>query len=411
MEQIYQHQPNIVGHLPGQPMMNFLTNLDNLTYKPKFELIKPIGKGQFSDVYKAKWLNSSSCNTTPIAKPVLDSCGHSNGSGQLFKTLPQDKDKDLHLHNTNHTGTRAIRHKKITTSKGTTNKKFKSNHKDADCQIVALKRVKIFDMKDAKSRVDCLREINLLQKLDHPNIIRYSLSFIDKNDLFIVLELADGGDLSKLIRHFLKQHQLLTEKTVLKYFTQICSAVKYIHSRSVLHRDIKPANIFMTSSGCVKLGDFGLGRYFSPQTMDAHSLVGTFYYMAPERIRQSGYGFSSDVWSVGCVLYELMALRPPFCAGYQYDDYQPDRIMIQPNHYLESNNRGDMINLQDLIDRINNGHFLPIEANFSSKLKELIGHCLNPQPELRPKMDEICLVVDSLYEEQLTLMKSLASTN
>ncbi|KAK3753665.1 hypothetical protein QZH41_010141, partial [Actinostola sp. cb2023] len=137
-----------------------------------------------------------------------------------------------------------------------------------DNSIVALKKVQIFEMMDAKARQDCIKEIDLLKQLNHPNVIKYYASFVDNNELNIVLELADAGDLSRMIKHFKKQKRLIPERTVWKYFVQLTAALQHMHSRRVMHR------------------------------------VGTPYYMSPERIHENGYNFKSDVWSLGCLLYE-----------------------------------------------------------------------------------------------------------
>eukprot|EP00276_Gloeochaete_wittrockiana_P023408 CAMPEP_0184364980 /NCGR_PEP_ID=MMETSP1089-20130417/146772_1 /TAXON_ID=38269 ORGANISM="Gloeochaete wittrockiana, Strain SAG46.84" /NCGR_SAMPLE_ID=MMETSP1089 /ASSEMBLY_ACC=CAM_ASM_000445 /LENGTH=143 /DNA_ID=CAMNT_0026706051 /DNA_START=63 /DNA_END=490 /DNA_ORIENTATION=+ len=115
-----------------------------------------------------------------------------------------------------------------------------------DGTIVALKRVQIFDIMDQRQREKCLKEVKLLQSLDHPNIIKYIDSFIADNDLIIVVEWAELGDLRKLIRKAAESDTPIEEGMIWKYFVQIADALKYMHERRIMHRDLKPANVFIT---------------------------------------------------------------------------------------------------------------------------------------------------------------------
>lgn len=139
-------------------------------------------------------------------------------------------------------------------------------------EIVALKRISV-DLIDDKTRDKCLKEVKLLQSLDHPNIIRYLDSFITENDLVIVVEWAAAGDLKRQLRKQQEKQQNFDERIIWKYFSQICDAIQHMHEKRIMHRDLKPANIFLTLDGTIKVGDLGLSRELSENTIQAHSKV------------------------------------------------------------------------------------------------------------------------------------------
>ncbi len=185
----------------------------------------------------------------------------------------------------------------------------------ADGRVVALKRIRMGAATVANSAVQekCLKEVRLLQSLDHGNIIRYLDSFaVHPNTLVIVLEWATDGDLQCHLRRIRDRGGALPEPVIWQSFVQICEALAHMHERRILHRDLKPANIFLHRDGTIKVGDLGLGRTLSDDTPEAFSKVGTPLYMSPEALRGDGYDMKSDIWSLGCVLYELAMLRSPF---------------------------------------------------------------------------------------------------
>ncbi|EQC42335.1 NEK protein kinase [Saprolegnia diclina VS20] len=159
----------------------------------------------------------------------------------------------------------------------------------------------------------CAAEVDVMRRLQHPNIVSLieSTASKDSGDPVLLLEYADGGDLYA----FVCQHRAtgrLPEAHVVRILIQLCLALQYLHERNIVHRDIKPHNIFLTASGVVKLGDFGIAKALS-HTLDlAMTQVGTPLYLSPEICDGSEYNTKSDLWGLGCVLHELLTFAPPF---------------------------------------------------------------------------------------------------
>uniref|UniRef100_A0AC11AXI5 NIMA related kinase 5 n=1 Tax=Ovis aries TaxID=9940 RepID=A0AC11AXI5_SHEEP len=204
------------------------------------------------------------------------------------------------------------------------------------------------------------KEVILLAKMKHPNIVTFFNSFQENNRLFIVMEYCDGGDLMKRIRR--QRGVLFSEDQILSWFVQISLGLKHIHDRKVLHRDIKTQNIFLSKNGMVaKLGDFGIARVLNNTMELARTCIGTPYYLSPEICQNKPYNNKTDIWSLGCVLYELCTLRHPF----------------------EGNN------LQQLVLKICQARVPPISPRFSRDLQFLISQLFEVSPRDRPSINSI----------------------
>ena len=163
-------------------------------------------------------------------------------------------------------------------------------------------------------------EVNILKQLKHPNIVQYYDRIIDKKQskIFIIMEYCEGGDMGSLLKRCKKDQDFIAEDVIWKIFTQIVLALNECHTRKagkILHRDLKPANIFLDRENNIKLGDFGLARVLNENSTFAQTHVGTPYYMSPEQITEAKYNEKSDIWSLGCLVYELASLKPPFEAS------------------------------------------------------------------------------------------------
>ena len=223
--------------------------------------------------------------------------------------------------------------------------------------IYAMKRMKI-DVEDIETS---LNEIRLLYSLNHPNIISYKEAFYDKptKSLNIVIEYAGDGDLSQKVKMNQKYHKRIDENTIWDWIIQLIIGIYYLHSSNCIHRDLKCANIFLKKNGLIKIGDLGVSKYLK-NTL-AYTYTGTPLYMAPEMLANLPYDFKVDIWSLGCIIYELCALELPFNGN----------------------------NMVELSKNIKSGRYIPIPNIYSNDLKKIIALMLQINPKKRISSQEL----------------------
>lgn len=224
-----------------------------------------------------------------------------------------------------------------------------------------LKRI-TFENMPSKDRTHVAAEVDMLSRLNHPNIVTYKDHMEDENNLFIIMGYCEDGDLHTKIKEASKAGVHFSEEQILKWFVQMVMALKHVHKERILHRDLKTQNIFLTrDSKVIKLGDFGISKVLDGTLDMAKTVIGTPYYMSPELCENQPYGKASDVWSLGCILYELCVLKHAF----------------------------DATNICGLIFKILNGSYPPIPDRYSPELRQLVARMLSRKPEDRPRLESI----------------------
>ena len=189
----------------------------------------------------------------------------------------------------------------------------------SDDAILVLKQVSLRNL-SAREQEEALNESRLMATVEHhPRVIRYHESFMQKGYLNIIMDYAEGGDLAEVIERKRAEGggARFAEAQLWQWLIQVCEGLQHLHSRRILHRDIKPANVFVGADGDLRIGDLGLGRQMGPTSNFAKSAVGTPLYFSPELCQEKEYNEKSDVWTLGCLLFELANLRPPFIATNQ----------------------------------------------------------------------------------------------
>nr|XP_033793634.1 mitogen-activated protein kinase kinase kinase 4 isoform X7 [Geotrypetes seraphini] len=223
-------------------------------------------------------------------------------------------------------------------------------------ELMAMKEIR-FQPNDHKTIKETADELKIFEGIKHPNLVRYFGVELHREEMYIFMEYCDEGTLEEVARLGLQEH------VIRLYSKQITIAINVLHEHGIVHRDIKGANIFLTSSGLIKLGDFGCSVKLknNAQTMpgEVNSTLGTAAYMAPEvitRAKGEGHGRAADIWSLGCVVIEMVTGKRPW-------------------HEYEHNFQ--------IMYKVGMGHKPPIPERLSPEGKDFLCHCLESDPKMR----------------------------
>ncbi|XP_064385824.1 serine/threonine-protein kinase Nek8-like [Halichondria panicea] len=231
----------------------------------------------------------------------------------------------------------------------------------SDGKHVVTKEIPIDDLPKVE-RQSALNEVKVLKLLKHPNIVAHYDNFVADKSLVIVMEYAPGGTLHEFIQD--RNGTLMEEDHVLQFFAQLLVAIDHVHSLNILHRDLKTQNVMMNRSRSVlKIGDFGISKVLSSKITSAQTVVGTPCYISPEICEGKMYAKKSDIWALGCILYEMTTLKKAF----------------------------EGPNLPVLVLKIMQASaaLVPIDSSYSQRLDKLIHHLLQKKPENRPSIHSV----------------------
>ncbi|NXD08696.1 NEK11 kinase, partial [Nothocercus nigrocapillus] len=240
-------------------------------------------------------------------------------------------------------------------------------------EFKVLKEISVGNLKPNET-VEANLEAQLLSKLDHPAVVKFYASFVERDSFCIITEYCEGGDLDLKIQEYKESGKIFTQKQIIEWFLQLLLGVNYMHERRILHRDLKAKNIFLKNN-FLKIGDFGVSCLLMGSCDLATTFTGTPYYMSPEALKHQGYNTKSDIWSLGCILYEMCCMSHAF-SGH---------------------------NFLSVVLKIVEGDTPSLPDTYPSKLNAVLNSMLSKNPSMRPAAAEILKI--PYIDEQLKNMQ------
>ncbi|XP_024917349.1 serine/threonine-protein kinase Nek10 isoform X2 [Cynoglossus semilaevis] len=261
--------------------------------------------------------------------------------------------------------------------------------KQSGQNLLALKEVNLHNPvfgKDKKSRdsnVDkIVSELTIIkEQMTHPNIVKYYRTFLEGDQLYIVMELIEGVPLAEHFNSLKEKQQQFTEDRIWNIFIQMCLALRYLHKeKRIVHRDLTPNNIMLGENDKVTITDFGLAKQ-KQENSKLTSVVGTILYSCPEVVKNEPYGEKADIWALGCILYQMTKLQPPFYSN----------------------------NMLSLASKIVEAVYEPIEKGaVSERVTDMVRWCLSPDAEQRP---DIVAISSRISDLMMRLMDGLCTSH
>lgn len=249
-----------------------------------------------------------------------------------------------------------------TLGKGTGGKVLLAAEKESGKQV-AIKEITLDPNKKNRTKEAVLKEASILAHLKHPHVVSLQEYFFDSSEelLCIVQDFCDGGTLQDQIVNAREKNSPFSEEQIMQWFIQMTMALQHIHSKKVLHRDLKSQNVFLTKKGVIRIGDFGIARMMENTFDMAQTCCGTPCYLSPELCQDMPYSSKADVWALGCLLFEMCALRYAFDAT-------------------------NFVSLFYKIVKVDHGD---VPSQYSSSLEALIKQLLAKSPDDRPSAGAI----------------------